>query len=80
MRCATPVIASNVSSLPEIGADAALYINPYDEENIAQSMQKLTESQELKQLLKEKGLKRSKEFSWRKMAEEILKIYEGLQN
>jgi glycosyltransferase involved in cell wall biosynthesis len=75
MRCKIPVITSNVSALPEIGGEAALYVNPYDERDIAKTMEKIVEDEELRFSLIQKGLKRAKEFSWEKMARETLKIY-----
>lgn len=75
MKSGVPVIASNVSSLPEVGGSAAIYIDPYKEETIAEAMQRIVEDSQLKQELIIKGLARSKEFSWRKMAEETLGIY-----
>ncbi|MDP2923091.1 MAG: glycosyltransferase family 1 protein [Candidatus Omnitrophota bacterium] len=78
MNCGVPIIASNVSSLPEIGGDAALYVDPYDETSIAKAMKKIAEDEQLKKQLIEKGFKRAKEFSWQKMAREILQIYNEL--
>jgi hypothetical protein len=75
MRCGVPVITSNVSSLPEIGQDAVLYVDPYSEEDIARQMEKLTEDKELKRALVAKGASRANEFSWERMAQETLKIY-----
>ena len=75
MKSGVPVITSNVSSLPEIGGDAALYVDPYNEEEIAKAMEKIVEDGQLKETLIEKGLKRAKLFSWKKMAEETLEIY-----
>jgi len=76
MSCGTAVITSNVSSLPEIGKDAVLYVDPYDEEDISNKMQNLTENHQLKDSFIKKGLLRAKEFSWQKMAQDTLRIYE----
>ncbi len=80
MCCGTPVITSNVSALPEIGGDAPLYVNPYDEYDIAKKMEKIVENKGLKNQIVEKGLRRSAEFSWKKMARETLDIYGQLVN
>ena len=76
MKCGVAVITSNVSALPEIGRDAVLYVDPYSEEDIARQMERLIEDKELKDTLVKKGIDRAKEFSWKKMAIETLKIYE----
>jgi len=75
MSCGRPVITSNVSSLPEIGKDAVLYVDPYNENDIASKMEKLVEDRELRGALIKKGISRAQEFSWMKMAQETLKIY-----
>lgn len=76
MKSGIPVITSNVSSLPEIGGKAALYVDPYNENDIAQAMVRIIEDGRLKQDLIKKGLQRASQFSWKKMTKEILKIYE----
>ncbi|MFC1632007.1 glycosyltransferase family 4 protein [Candidatus Omnitrophota bacterium] len=78
MASGTPVISSNNSSLPEIGGDASLYVDPYSEEEIAKAMEKIVEDSELKHNLIRNGFVRSKQFSWQKMAKETLEIYENL--
>ncbi|OCL25566.1 hypothetical protein U472_14640 [Orenia metallireducens] len=78
MACGTPVITSNVSSLPEVVGDAAITINPYNIEELSDSINKVLSSKELQQELSQKGLERSKEFTWRRTAEETLKVYEEL--
>jgi glycosyltransferase involved in cell wall biosynthesis len=79
MRCGVPVITSNVSSLPEIGQDAALYVDPYSEEDIARQMRRLIENKELNDALVKKGFDRANKFSWERMAQETLKIYEEVK-
>ncbi len=75
MQCGCPVITSTETSLPEIAGDAALLVNPHDTDAITNAMQELIESPELRQTLKQKGLERAKQFSWKKMAEETLNGY-----
>lgn len=76
MSCGCPVITSKLSSLPEVCGDAALYINPYDVEDMAASILNLTIDDSLKKLLIIKGFKNIKKFDWVKTATETLKIYE----
>lgn len=76
--CGTPVCASNVSCIPEICADAALFFNPYDEKDMAAKMFEVWSNESLRSKLRDKGFERVKEFSWKKMAEETLKVYSGI--
>ena len=69
MHCQIPIITSNVSSLPEVAADAALLCNPLDSEAIANAMEKLVNDPNLVQELVKKGNKRKLDFSWDKTAE-----------
>lgn len=78
MACGTPVITSNTSAMPEVAGNAALLINPLDEEDIAEKIYSLATDSSLLQDLKEKGYKRSEEFSWEKTAMEVLEIYNKL--
>lgn len=75
MACATPVITSNTSALPEISEDAALLMNPYKVEEIAFCIQHLLEDRELYKELQQKGLKRVKSFSWENTARQTLQVY-----
>ena len=76
MSCGTPVITSNISSLPEVAADAALCINPVSSSAIAEAMERLVLQPELKANLISKGLKRAKMFSWKQAAEQTLAVYQ----
>lgn len=73
-----PVITSNISSLPEAGGDAALYVNPEDIDDIAQAMKKLVTNEKLRHELIEKGKKQITKFSWEKAAKETLDILEDV--
>lgn len=77
MSCATPIITSNVSSMPEIVKDAALLIDPENAKDIAEAMAKVLEPENAK-LLKERMLKRIKDFSWEKCARQTLEIFESI--
>ena len=76
MACGTPVITSNTSSMPEIGGNEAILINPENPEEITEKMLRLETDEEYYHTQKEIGLKRSSLFSWRKTAEQLLKPYE----
>jgi glycosyltransferase involved in cell wall biosynthesis len=75
MKCGVPVVTSNVSSLPEVGGDAALYVDPYDIENIANTILKVLQSDELKRELSKKSIERAKLFSWDITAQKTLEVF-----
>ena len=78
MACGTPVITSNISSLPEVAGDAAILINPYNPGEITAAMTTIINDSETRKQLSEKGLKRANQFSWEKTGlatVEVLKQY-----
>lgn len=75
MECRTPVITSNISSMPEVAGDAAILVDPYNIQEIAEKMYSIMNSDVLKASFIKKGLKRVKEFSWRKTAKKTLEVY-----
>lgn len=78
MACGCPVIASNITSIPEIVEDAALLVSPYSKKEIYNACIKIINDNFLRQILIEKGLKRVKVFSWEKMSIQTLNIYHEL--
>jgi glycosyltransferase involved in cell wall biosynthesis len=76
MACGTPVITSNVSSLPEAAGDAAMLINPYQVDEIVQAMDMVINNQELRNQLIQKGFKHAQRFSWENTAQETIKVLE----
>lgn len=70
-----PVVASETSSLPEVGGDAALYVNPYDPKDIAQKVIRAAEDEQQRQTMIELGLTRARAFTWRRTAEGNLNAY-----
>lgn len=69
MACGTPVITSNLSSLPEITGDAAILINPYKVEEINNAMNMIANDTELRSRLSILSLQQAQKFSWQKTAE-----------
>ena len=67
-KCDTPVITSNVTSMPEVAGDAALLVDPFSEESIAEAMEKVLD-EEVRKTLIEKGRIRKNDFSWDKAAD-----------
>jgi glycosyltransferase involved in cell wall biosynthesis len=75
MAGGVPVVTSNVSSMPEVGGEAALYVNPHDPSDIAQKVGQAVEDSALRVALVQKGFARASEFTWRRTAEATLAVY-----
>ncbi|MBI2646133.1 MAG: glycosyltransferase family 4 protein [Deltaproteobacteria bacterium] len=75
LSCGAAVVTSNISSCPEVAADAALTVNPYDSEAIAQAIILILENSDLKKSLKAKALLRAKYFSLLRTAQQTLDVY-----
>ncbi|OUL27934.1 mannosyltransferase [Nostoc sp. RF31YmG] len=78
MACGTPVITSNISSLPEVAGDAAILINPYNTGEITEAMQAVANNSNLRSHLSTQGIARANQFSWEKTGQataEVLSRY-----
>ncbi len=75
MACATPVVTSSVSAMPEVVGDAAIKVDPYDVDGLAEAMGKVLHDSQLRERLIQTGLERVRLFSWEKMARETLAVY-----
>jgi len=73
-----PVLTSNISSLPEVAGEAALYVDPYGIEDIAKGMEKIAFDKSLRQDLIKKGFENIKRFSWEKAAKQLLDVFHSL--
>jgi glycosyltransferase involved in cell wall biosynthesis len=73
--CGTPVLTSNVSSLPEAAGDAALMVDPYDVEALVAGLDLLLESESLRHGLRERGLGHAGQFSWPFAAQQTARVY-----
>lgn len=78
MACGTPVITSNTSSMPEIGGKDAILVNPESSDEITAMMLRLETDQSFYNEQKQIGLQRAKLFSWKKTAENLLKLYQDV--
>ena len=76
MACGCPVIASNSTSIPEVGGDSVLYVDPYSVENITQTMYRVLTDAKLRTSLSDRGLERAKLFSWDKTAQDVCQIFD----
>lgn len=80
MASKTPVLSANNTSLPEIVGDAGIYFDAMDVDDMAQAMDLVANSEEVRSDLVKKGVKRVKIFSNKKMALETIKVYERVAN
>ncbi len=78
MACETPVVTSNVSSLPEVAGDAALMVDPYDVEALAHALERLISDSQLRDLLTERGRAQIQHFTWASAAQQLRQIYYSL--
>lgn len=76
MKCGTPVVVGNATSLPEVVGDAGLKVDPFDVSAIAGAINELIKNSELRRKLSVKGLERAELFDWRNTARQTLKVYE----
>jgi glycosyltransferase involved in cell wall biosynthesis len=75
MACGVPVIASNVSSLPEVVGDAGILIDPHDVDGLAEHMRELQTDGVLSARLGLTARLRSQQFAWQKCADETMRVY-----
>lgn len=76
----TPVITSHTSSMPEVGGDTVIYIDPYNSRDLSEALRGLMSSSTLQKTLGERGLERAKTFTWHKTAKETLKVFQEARN
>ena len=76
MGSGSPVCCSHASSLPEVGGDAALFFDPSDTESITSTLRQALTDKALASAMRQKGLARAAQFSWRRTATETLDLYE----
>ncbi len=77
MACGTPVVVSNVSSLPEIVGKAGLLVDPKSVDQIAQAISTIVSDKKLWIQKSKQGLEQAKKYSWEKMAKTVLKVLES---
>ncbi len=75
MACGTPVITSNVSSLPEVVGSAAVLVDPHEEESLSEALQRVLGDADLRQRLRERGLEQASRFAWERTARETHAAY-----
>ncbi len=80
MSKGTPVITSNISSMDEIAGNAAFLVDPLNVHEIANAMNTIARNENLRKQLKEKGIDRAKQFSWKSCAQKILDVFDSVMN
>lgn len=75
MACGAPTLVSNASCFPEVVGDAALKVNPYSVDDIADGIYQILTDRNLRETLRQKGLERVRDYSWEKTARETLVLY-----
>ena len=73
-----PVVSSNTSSMPEVLGDAALFFDPYDVEEMSFAIRQMLEDESLRDKFRQKGLERAKLFTFEKMTNRILNVFESI--
>ncbi len=76
MSCGTPVVCSNVSSLPEVAGDAALLVDPLDVASLTAALGRIAADEGLRRELTERGFRQAGRFSWRQCAQQVLEVLE----
>lgn len=76
LACETPVLTSNSTSLPEVGGQAAVYVNPLSVDSIRKGIEDIATNDDLRIKLLSEGIKQVQKFSWGKAAQETLAVLE----
>ena len=76
LACGAPVIASNSSSLPEVVGDAGVLIDPHRPDEIFRALESVLLDRKLRTTLRERGIARSKTFSWDAAAKRISRLFD----
>jgi glycosyltransferase involved in cell wall biosynthesis len=78
MASGTPVVTSNISSLPEVAGAAAVLVDPYSPEAIADGIHRVLTDEALRRSLRQKGLARAAQFSWEQSVRRVREIYDDV--
>jgi glycosyltransferase involved in cell wall biosynthesis len=78
MACGTPVVASRVSSIPEVVGDAGILVSPEDEKALAAGLWELVRDSDKNRAIVNAGLGRSRGFTWQRCVEETVGVYRDI--
>jgi len=73
-----PVLTANISSLPEVGGKGALYVDPYNPEEVAEGIKKIVFNDNFKGCLIENGYENLKRFSWERSVRKLIDLFHGV--
>jgi glycosyltransferase involved in cell wall biosynthesis len=76
MACGAPVVASNVSAIPEVAGDAAILVDPFDTRSISRAIARVLEDRALAEQMRARGLAQASRFSWELNIRDTCQIYE----
>ncbi|HEX8161866.1 MAG TPA: glycosyltransferase family 1 protein [Pyrinomonadaceae bacterium] len=76
MRCGTPVVVGDRTSLPEVVGDAGLLVDPFDTAAMTAALARVVDDGELRRLMRARGLARAARFDWRETARRTLEVYQ----
>ncbi|QLG48918.1 glycosyltransferase family 4 protein [Natrinema halophilum] len=80
MQCETPVVASNVSAIPEVVGEAGTYVDPDDPADIRRALSEVILDPEYRELLVERGLRQAKAFDWQQTTRQTYQVYENIHD
>lgn len=78
MACGTPVVTSNVSSLPEVAGNSALMVDPYNVDQLADALKTAIVDEDIRTRMIETGLEQAGQFTWQDSAHKLLQVYNSL--
>jgi len=78
MACGCPVISSNRASLPEIGGEVALFIDPLEISDMAESIKKVCEDTEYRHTLARRGPEHANNFNWETSVKKHMDLFEAI--
>lgn len=78
MACGAPVVTSNRTALPEVAGDAALLVNPENDDELAEAMVRILRDTPLRESLRAKGFTRARQFTWERASRQTLEVYRAL--
>jgi glycosyltransferase involved in cell wall biosynthesis len=76
MACGVPVVASNLSAIPEVAGEAALLVDPRDVDQLCDAMERVLRDKRLQGALQRRGIERAQGFSWERTARETIAVYQ----
>ena len=80
MRCGLPILSGNLTCLPEVAEDAAIYVDPFNVDEISDTMLKLSDDESLRIKLSQQSLKRAELFSWDHTAKAVWNVIISVAN